>query len=121
MLRLSPRGTASDFWRYAAPVLALALTALITGGIFAFMGRPPVLTVTTFLITPPIDGQLLEFNGSSSTWTPLFLGGDVRGAPASLAVYRQRARDHLRAILTRTGDYEGGTAWQDEKKTIRTH
>jgi ABC-type uncharacterized transport system permease subunit len=52
MLRLSPRGAASEIWRYAAPVLALVLTALITGAIFAGMGRPPVLTVTTFLITP---------------------------------------------------------------------
>lgn len=60
MLSLSPRGVASGFWRYAAPVLALALTALITGAIFAAMGRPPVLTVTTFLITPLLATGGLE-------------------------------------------------------------
>jgi RNA polymerase sigma-70 factor (ECF subfamily) len=41
-------------------------------------------------------------------------------APASVAVYRQRARDHLREILTRTGVYEGGTTWRRDKKAIRT-
>jgi simple sugar transport system permease protein len=52
MLSLQPRGTASAFWRWGSPVLALALTALISGGIFACMGRPPLLTVYTFLVSP---------------------------------------------------------------------
>ena len=60
MLSLSPRGIASGFWRYAAPVLALALTALITGALFAAMGRPALLTVTTFLITPLLATGGLE-------------------------------------------------------------
>lgn len=52
MPRLVPRGHASLFWSWGSPVLALLLTAVITGGMFAAMGRPPVLTVTTFLISP---------------------------------------------------------------------
>src|SRR5260221_7347022 len=52
MLSLRPRGYASIFWSWGSPVLALALPALISGGIFAFMGRPPVLTVYTFLVSP---------------------------------------------------------------------
>ena len=52
MLKLQPRQAPSPFWSWASPVLALALTALVAGGIFAFMGRPPVLTVYTFLISP---------------------------------------------------------------------
>jgi simple sugar transport system permease protein len=52
MLSLQPRGYVSTFWSWGSPVLALVLTAVIAGGIFAFMGRPPVLTVYTFLISP---------------------------------------------------------------------
>ena len=52
MLRLQPRQSPSAFWSWASPILALVLTAVIAGGIFAFMGRPPVLTVYTFLISP---------------------------------------------------------------------
>jgi simple sugar transport system permease protein len=52
MLSLQPRGYISTFWSWGSPVLALVLTALISGGIFAFMGRPPVLTVYTFLVSP---------------------------------------------------------------------
>jgi simple sugar transport system permease protein len=52
MLSLQPRGYVSTFWSWASPVLALLLTALIAGAIFAFMGRPPILTVTTFLVSP---------------------------------------------------------------------
>jgi ABC-type uncharacterized transport system permease subunit len=52
MLSLQPRGYSSTFWAVGSPILALALTALITGATFAFMGRPPVLTVYTFLVSP---------------------------------------------------------------------
>src|SRR5580658_3971458 len=52
MLSLQPRGYTSTLWSWGSPLLALALTALISGGIFALMGRPPVLTVYTFLVSP---------------------------------------------------------------------
>jgi ABC-type uncharacterized transport system permease subunit len=52
MLSLVPRGGKSRFWEYASPVLALLLTAVTTGVIFALMGRPPVVSVMTFLIDP---------------------------------------------------------------------
>jgi general nucleoside transport system permease protein len=52
MLSLQSRGYSSRFWVLGSPVLALLLTALITGGIFALMGRPPALTVYTFLLSP---------------------------------------------------------------------
>lgn len=40
-------------------------------------------------------------------------------APASLAVYRQRAREHLREILSRTDVHdEGGASWRRRK--VRT-
>src|SRR3984957_6885122 len=58
MLKVEPRGYESRFWRYASPLLALLLTGVTSGLIFAFMGRSPVETVYTFLIVP-----LLQENG----------------------------------------------------------
>src|SRR5580704_12167480 len=52
MLKIEPRGQESNFWRYASPILALLLTGVTSGLIFAAMGRPPGLTVYTFLIAP---------------------------------------------------------------------
>jgi ABC-type uncharacterized transport system permease subunit len=51
-LKAEPRGYESRFWRYASPLLALLLTGITTALIFAAMGRPPLLTVYTFLVTP---------------------------------------------------------------------
>jgi general nucleoside transport system permease protein len=58
MLKIEPRGYESKFWQYASPLLALLLTGVTSGLIFAFMGRSPVETVYTFLIVP-----LLQENG----------------------------------------------------------
>jgi len=52
MLKIEPRGLESRFWRWGSPILALVLTAVTSGLIFAVMGRPPLLTVYTFLIAP---------------------------------------------------------------------
>jgi simple sugar transport system permease protein len=52
MFKIEPRGLESVFWRYASPFLALVLTCVTSGLIFAAMGRPPLLTVYTFLIAP---------------------------------------------------------------------
>jgi simple sugar transport system permease protein len=52
MLKIEPRGYESRMWRYLSPLLALVLTALTSGLIFAVMGRPPLLTIYTFLIAP---------------------------------------------------------------------
>jgi ABC-type uncharacterized transport system permease subunit len=52
MFKIEPRGLESQFWRYASPFLALVLTCVTSGLIFAAMGRPPLLTVYTFLVAP---------------------------------------------------------------------
>jgi len=52
MLSLLPRGGKSEFWVYASPVLALLLTALTSAAIFVVMGRSPLISVYTFLISP---------------------------------------------------------------------
>jgi simple sugar transport system permease protein len=52
MLKFQARGLASNFWQYGSPVLALALTGITAGILFAIMGRPPGRTVYTFLVSP---------------------------------------------------------------------
>ncbi len=60
MLKIEPRGYESKFWRYASPILALLLTGATSGLIFAAMGRPPGLTVYTFLIAPLLQQDGLQ-------------------------------------------------------------
>ena len=60
MLKIESRGYESKFWRYASPVLALLLTGATSGLIFALMGRPPGLTVYTFLIAPLLQQDGFE-------------------------------------------------------------
>jgi simple sugar transport system permease protein len=50
--RLEPRGERSAFWTYSSPVLAVLLTIITMGIIFALMGAPPITAITTFLISP---------------------------------------------------------------------
>jgi simple sugar transport system permease protein len=52
MFRLEPRGERSAFWTYGSPVLAIVLTIVTMGVIFALMGAPPLLAIETFLIQP---------------------------------------------------------------------
>lgn len=52
MPRLVARGGRSQLWVFASPLLALVLTAITTGLLFAVMGRPPLASVTTFLVSP---------------------------------------------------------------------
>lgn len=60
MIQLVPRGGPSPFWRYAAPVLALVLTAALSGLVFAAMGRPPMRTVYTLLVAPVLQTGGIE-------------------------------------------------------------
>jgi ABC-type uncharacterized transport system permease subunit len=60
MLKIEARGYQSKFWRYASPVLALLLTGATSGLIFAAMGRPPGLTVYTFLVAPLLQQDGFE-------------------------------------------------------------
>lgn len=57
MLRLVPRGMQSPLWRYGSPVLAVFLTVVTAGIIFAIMGQPPLKAVYTFLIEPLLVHQ----------------------------------------------------------------
>lgn len=50
--RLEPRGERSEFWTYGSPVLAIILTIITMGVIFAIMGANPFNAIETFLISP---------------------------------------------------------------------
>jgi ABC-type uncharacterized transport system permease subunit len=50
--RLEPRGERSEFWTYGSPVLAVLLTIVTMGIIFACLGAPPDTAIETFLISP---------------------------------------------------------------------
>lgn len=67
-LSLEPRGQRSRLWTFASPVLALALTVMASGAIFAILGQPPLTALHTFLVAP-----LSSLNG----WSELF----VKAAP----------------------------------------
>ncbi len=58
--RLEPRGARSEFWTYGSPVLAVVLTILTMGVIFAAMGAPPVTAIETFLISPLTSSSGLQ-------------------------------------------------------------
>jgi len=51
-LSLEPRGRQSLLWTVVSPVLALALTVVASGVIFALLGREPGTALYTFLVAP---------------------------------------------------------------------
>jgi general nucleoside transport system permease protein len=61
LLKFEPRGVSSRFWSIGSPILAIGLTVVVTGALFALMGSPPAKAVYTFLIEP-----LVSHNGISA-------------------------------------------------------
>jgi ABC-type uncharacterized transport system permease subunit len=61
MLRLEKRPTPSRFWLYATPVVAVLLTMIVGGMLFAAMGKDPFAVIRTIFWDPlfgPISGYL---------------------------------------------------------------
>ncbi len=62
-LRLEARAQASDFWRYASPVLALLITVLIGAALFMALGKDPLRGLAVFfwepIRTPYALGELM--------------------------------------------------------------
>jgi len=52
MLRLEPRAQASTLWRYASPVLALAITVVLGVLLFMALGKDPLRGLTVFFWEP---------------------------------------------------------------------
>jgi simple sugar transport system permease protein len=55
--KLESRGQRSVLWTYASPVLALILTVITAGIIFAVMGHDPGAALYTFIIAPLTSGN----------------------------------------------------------------
>ncbi len=60
-------------------------------------GSPASLTISAlrgkaFSTAAPSDGQLLKFNGTTSTWEPTALAGDIQGNPAAVTVKALQGR-----------------------------
>ena len=61
LFRLEARGGRSRLWSVASPILALALTVVTTGAIFAALGKDPLVSMYVFLIEPLVgEGRLPE-------------------------------------------------------------
>ena len=52
MLRLEPRAQASQLWRYASPLLALAITVVLGIILFVTLGKDPVRGLQVFFWEP---------------------------------------------------------------------
>jgi ABC-type uncharacterized transport system permease subunit len=50
--RLEPRGERSELWSFGSPVLAVVLTVITMGVLFAILGTPPLTAIETFLVSP---------------------------------------------------------------------
>jgi len=60
MLRLEPRAHTSTLWRYASPLLALALTVLIGTALFVALGKDPIKGLLVFFWEPIKSGYALS-------------------------------------------------------------
>ena len=52
MLKLELRSQASNFWRYASPILALVITVSLGIGLFVLLGKDPVRGLQMFFWEP---------------------------------------------------------------------
>ena len=52
MFQLEARAEASGFWRYASPVVALAITLALSALLFVALGKDPVRGLQIFLLEP---------------------------------------------------------------------
>ena len=60
MLRLEPRAHTSTLWRYASPLLALALTVFIGTVLFVALGKDPIKGLLVFFWEPIKSGYALS-------------------------------------------------------------
>ena len=52
MLTLEKRAQPSKAWVYAAPILAVAITMIVGGAVFALLGKPPLEAIRTIFYDP---------------------------------------------------------------------
>ena len=133
MLRLEKRPNPSKFWLYATPVVAVILTMLVGGALFAAMGKNPVEVIRTIFWDPLfgefafyLRGQLLVKAGpliliaiglalgfKAGIWNigaeGQYIMGAICGAAVGLAVYPTESRLIFPAMVI-AGAF-GGWVW----------
>jgi simple sugar transport system permease protein len=133
MLRLEKRPNPSKFWLYGTPVVAVVLTMIVGGALFAFMGKNPVEVIRTIFWEPLfgefafyLRGQLLVKAGpliliaiglalgfKAGIWNigaeGQYIKGAICGAAVGLAVYPTESRWIYPAMVI-AGAF-GGWAW----------
>ncbi|MCC7322046.1 MAG: ABC transporter permease [Rubellimicrobium sp.] len=116
MIRLERRADPSDFWRYGTPVVAVVLTILAGGVLFALLGKDPMTAIRTIFWDPlfgPFAGHTraqigikaapliliaigLSFGFRAGIWNigaeGQYILGAVAGAAAGLAFYPADSR-----------------------------
>ena len=133
MLRLEKRPNPSKFWLYATPIVAVILTMLVGGALFAAMGKNPVEVIRTIFWDPLfgefafyLRGQLLVKAGpliliaiglalgfKAGIWNigaeGQYIMGAICGAAVGLAVYPTESRLIFPAMVI-AGAF-GGWVW----------
>lgn len=133
MFRLEKRPNPSKFWLYATPVVAVLLTMLFGGALFAVMGKNPFEVIRTIFWDPVfgefafyLRGQLLVKAGpliliaiglslgfKAGIWNigaeGQYIMGAICGAAVGLAVYPTESR-WIYPLMVIAGAF-GGWAW----------
>lgn len=133
MLRLEKRPTPSQFWAWGTPVLAVTLTMIAGGIMFALLGKDPFLAIKTIFWDPLfgefawyLRGQLLVKAGPliliavglslgfrAGIWNigaeGQYIMGAIFGAAAGLAVYPTESR-LIFPVMILAGAF-GGWIW----------
>ncbi|WP_373356152.1 ABC transporter permease [Pseudoroseicyclus sp. CXY001] len=134
MIRLERRPQPSDAWSYATPVLAVILTMVVGGILFAFLGKPPLVAIRTIFWDPLFGDfasytrpQLLVKAGPliliatglalgfrAGIWNigaeGQYIMGAVCGAAVGLAFYPSEARWLIFPLMIIVGAL-GGMVW----------
>lgn len=133
MFRLEKRPNPSKFWLYGTPVVAVILTMIVGGALFAMMGKNPFEVIRTIFWDPLfgefafyLRGQLLVKAGpliliaiglalgfKAGIWNigaeGQYIMGAICGAAVGLAVYPTESR-WIYPLMVLAGAF-GGWAW----------
>ncbi len=134
MLRLEKRPQPSTAWIYATPVLAVIITMIVGGALFAALGKEPVTAIRT-IFWDPLFGQFasfsrpqllvkagpliliavgLSFGFRAGIWNigaeGQYIIGAICGAAVGLAFYPTEARFLIFPLMIIAG-MAGGTLW----------
>jgi len=134
MLRLEKRASPSQIWTYLAPVLAVIVTMIVGGAVFALLGQDPFETIRT-IFWDPLFGQFafftrpqllvkagpliliaigLSFGFRAGIWNigaeGQYIIGAICGAAVALAFYPSDARWIIFPLMI-LASTAGGMVW----------